>query len=59
METYCQQQHPINRNLKLDTLLCADQQVILKTSVHKLQRSAYNLRKAAKDFNMKISTDKD
>jgi hypothetical protein len=49
---------PINRNLKLNTLLFADYWVILTNSEDELQHFVYNSQNIAKDFNMEISTEK-
>jgi hypothetical protein len=46
------------RNLYLNTLLFADDQVIIQDSEGKLQKSLYILHQMSKDYNLKISTDK-
>ena len=45
-------------NLYLNTLLFADDQVIIQDSEDKLQKSVYILNQMSKDYNLKISTDK-
>jgi hypothetical protein len=42
----------------LDTLLFADDQVIIATSEDDLQRAVYSLQNIASNFGMEISTDK-
>jgi len=46
------------RNFYLNTLLFADDQVIIQDSEEKLQKSVYILNQMNKDYNLKISTDK-
>ena len=46
------------RNLYLNTLLFADDQVIIQDSEDKLQESIYILNQMSKDYNLKIFTDK-
>ena len=46
------------RNLYLNTLLFADNQVVIQDSEDKLQKSVYILNQISKDYNFKISTDK-
>jgi hypothetical protein len=46
------------RNLYLNTLLFADDQVIIQDSEDKLQKSVYILSQMSNDYNPKISTDK-
>jgi hypothetical protein len=48
----------LKRNLYLNTLLFADDQVITKDSEDKLKKSAHILNQLSKDYNFKISTDK-
>ena len=48
----------LKRNLYLNTLLFADDQVITQDSEDKLQKSVYILNQMSKDYNLKISTDK-
>ena len=48
----------LKRNLYLNTLLFADDQVIIQDSEDKLQKSIYILNEMSKDYNLKISTDK-
>jgi len=48
----------LKRNLYLNTLLFADDQVIIQDSEDKLQKSVYLLNQTSKDYNFKISTDK-
>jgi len=50
----------LKRNLYFNTLLFADDQVIIQDSEDKLQRSIYMrvLTQMSKDYNLKISTDK-
>ncbi|KAJ4442157.1 hypothetical protein ANN_12023 [Periplaneta americana] len=48
----------INRNTVLDTLMFADDQVIIAKTEDALQRAIYNLQITASDFNMKISKEK-
>ena len=45
-------------NIYLNTLLFADDQVIIQDSEDKLQKSVYLLNQKRKDYNLKISTDK-
>jgi predicted RNA-binding protein associated with RNAse of E/G family len=49
---------PISRNLNLDTLLFADDQVTVAQNEDELQRAVYNLQVTASEFNMSISTEK-
>ena len=44
--------------LYFNTLLFADDQVIIQDSEDKLQKFAYILNQMSKDYNLKISTDK-
>jgi hypothetical protein len=44
--------------LYLNTLLFADDQVIIQNPEDKLQKSVYMLKQMSKDYNLKISTDK-
>ena len=46
------------RNLYLNTLLFADDQVTIQDSEDKLYKSVYILNQMCKDYNLKISTDK-
>ena len=48
----------LKRNFYLNTLLFADDQVIIQDSEDKLQISVYVLNQMSKDYNLKISTDK-
>jgi len=48
----------LKRNLYLNTLLFADDHVIIQDCEHKLQKSVYILNQMSKDYNPKISTDK-
>jgi len=48
----------LKRNLYLNTLLFADDQVIIQDSEEKLQKSVYILNQMNKDYNLKISMDK-
>ena len=48
----------LKRNLYLNTLLFADDQVIIQDSEDKLQKSVYTLNQMNKDYKLKISTDK-
>ena len=48
----------LKRNLYLNTLLFADDQVVIQDSEDKLQKSVYILNQMSKDYNLKISTDK-
>jgi len=48
----------LKRNIYLNTLLFADDQIIIQDSEDKLQKSVYILNQMSKDYNLKISTDK-
>ena len=48
----------LNRNLYLNTLLFANDQIIIQNTEDKLQKSLYILNQLSKDYNLKISTDK-
>jgi len=48
----------LKRNLYLNTLLFADDQVIIQDSEDKLQKPVYILNQTSKDYNLKISTNK-
>jgi len=48
----------LKSNLYLNTLLFADDQVIIQDPEDKLQKSVYILNQTSKDYNFKISTDK-
>jgi len=48
----------LKRNLYLNTLLFADDQVIIQDSEDKLQKSVCMLNQMSKGYNLKISTDK-
>ena len=48
----------LKRNLHINTLLFADDQVIIQDTEDKLQKSVYILHQLSKDYNLKISTDK-
>jgi predicted enzyme involved in methoxymalonyl-ACP biosynthesis len=48
----------LKRNLYLNTLIFADDQVIIQDSEDRLQKSVYILNQLSKDYNLKISTDK-
>ena len=47
----------IKRNLYLNTLFFADDQVVIQDSEDKLQKSVYILNQMSKDYNLKTSTD--
>jgi len=47
----------LKRNLYLNTLLFADDQVIIQDSEDEFQKSVYILDQMSKDYNLKISTD--
>jgi hypothetical protein len=50
---------PINRSMRsIDTLLFADDQVLIALSEDKLQQAIYNLQKTVSDFDMSISIEK-
>ena len=49
---------PINRHLKLDTIIFADDLVLLATSEDDLQWSVHNLNLVAQKYSMEISTEK-
>jgi hypothetical protein len=46
---------PINRNVNIDTMLFADDQVLLAKSEDDLQYSVHSLNKIASEFSMKIN----
>jgi len=48
----------LKRNLYLNTLLFADDQVTIQDSEDKLQKSVYILNQMSKDYSLKISTEK-
>ena len=48
----------LKRDLNLNTLLFADDHVIIQDSEDKLQKSVHILNQMSKDYNLKISTDK-
>jgi len=48
----------LERNIYFNTLLFADEQVIIQDSEDKFQKSVYLLNQMSKDYNLKISTDK-
>jgi len=48
----------LKRNIYLNTLLFADDRVIIQDSEDKLQKYVYLLNQMSKDYNLKISTDK-
>jgi len=48
----------LKRNLYFNTLLFADDQVIIQDSEDKLQKSVSILNQMSKDYNLKISKDK-
>jgi len=48
----------LKRNLNLNTLPFADDQVIIQNSEDRLQKSVYILNQVSEDYNLKISTDK-
>jgi hypothetical protein len=45
---------PISRNVNIDTMLFADNQVLLAKSEDDLQYSVHNLNKTASEFSMEI-----
>jgi hypothetical protein len=45
---------PICRNLNLDTLIFADDQLIVEQNEDELQQAVYNLQVTASEFNMSI-----
>jgi hypothetical protein len=49
---------PINRNVNVDTVLFADDQVLLAKSEDDLQYSVHNLNKRASEFFMQINAEK-
>jgi hypothetical protein len=49
---------PINRNVNIDTMLFADDQVLLAKSEDDLQYSVHNLNKIASEFSMEINMEK-
>ena len=48
----------LKRNFHINTLLFADDQVVIQDTEDKLQKSVYILHQLSKDYNLKISTDK-
>lgn len=48
----------LKRNLHINTLLFAEDQVIIQYTADKLQKYVYILHQLSKDYNLKISTDK-
>ena len=48
----------LKRNLYLNTLLFADDQVVIRDYEDKLQKYVYILNQMCKDYNLKVSTDK-
>jgi hypothetical protein len=48
----------LKRNIYLNTLLFADDQIIIHDSEDKLQKSVHLSNQMSKDYNLKISTDK-
>ena len=48
----------LKRNLSLNTLLFADDQIIIQDSEDQLSKSVYILNQLSKDYNLKISADK-
>jgi hypothetical protein len=48
----------INRNMILDTLLFAEDQVLIASSEDELQQAKYNLQKTVSDFDVSISVEK-
>ena len=48
----------LKRNLYINTLFFADDQVIIQDSEDKLQKYVYILNQMSKDYNLKISKDK-
>jgi len=48
----------LKRNLYLNTLLLADDQVIIQDSEDKLQKSVYILNQMSTEYNLKISMDR-
>jgi hypothetical protein len=49
---------PINRNINIDTMLFADDQVLLAKFEDDLQYSVHNLNKIVSEFSMEIHTEK-
>jgi hypothetical protein len=47
----------LKRNLYLNTLLFADDQIFIQDSEDELQKSVYILNQMSTDYNLKISTD--
>ena len=48
----------LKRNRYLNTLLYADDQIIIQDTKEKLRKCVYILNQLSKDYNLKISTDK-
>ena len=48
----------LKRNLCLNTLLFADDQIIIQDTEDELHKSVYILNQPSKHYNLKISTDK-
>ena len=46
----------LKRNLYLNTLLFADNQVVIRDTEDELQKSVYILNQLSKDYNIKVST---
>jgi hypothetical protein len=49
---------PINRNVNIDTMLFADDRVLLAKSEDDLQYSVHNFNKIASEFPMEINAEK-
>ena len=57
METKVDTGIMLKRNLYLNTLLFAGDQIIIQDSEDKLQKYVHILNQMSKDYNLKISTD--
>jgi hypothetical protein len=49
---------PVNRNVNIDTMLFADDQVLWTKSEDDLRYSVYNLNKIASEFSIEINAEK-